>query len=221
MIVLVLHILSPSHQQPWYSHINQAITSQNWTRTVPTDLWPVYMWQVIATNLVWSVAGHTTDILHYMNPELKLPTTHGFRFSWFNITIWNKKTLGFGQYHCSLCRQAISSHGTYWPGMEWLATTYSLHYMNPEQEIATLWSLGQYHGCWCPGSLCRQVISNHGINLVLSSWPQPTACTVWTQNRNYQPPLLLWVLPVQHNPLTHCGLVMPYDDTNLGQHLLR
>ena len=42
MIVLVLHILSPSHQQPWYSHINQAITSQNWTRTVPTDLWPVY-----------------------------------------------------------------------------------------------------------------------------------------------------------------------------------
>ena len=23
--------------------------------------------------------------------------------------------------------------------------------------------LGQYHGCWCPGSLCHQVISSHGI----------------------------------------------------------
>ena len=23
---------------------------------------------------------------------------------------------------------------------------------------------GQYHGCWCPGSLCRQGISSHGID---------------------------------------------------------
>ena len=24
--------------------------------------------------------------------------------------------------------------------------------------------LGQYHGCWCPGSWCRQAISSHGID---------------------------------------------------------
>ena len=29
----------------------------------------------------------------------------------------------------------------------------------------TRWGkLVQYHGCWCPGSLCRQVISNHDID---------------------------------------------------------
>ena len=24
--------------------------------------------------------------------------------------------------------------------------------------------LGQYHGCWCPGSLRRQAINSHGID---------------------------------------------------------
>ena len=30
-----------------------------------------------------------------------------------------------------------------------------------------LGKLAQYHGCWCPGDLCHQVISSHGIDFVL------------------------------------------------------
>ena len=32
--------------------------------------------------------------------------------------------------------------------------------------------LGQYHGCWCPGSLRRQGISSHGIDCIgkICSW---------------------------------------------------
>ena len=35
-----------------------------------------------------------------------------------------------------------------------------------------LWELGQYHGCWCPGYLCGQVIGSHGIGYVeyTGSW---------------------------------------------------
>ena len=35
--------------------------------------------------------------------------------------------------------------------------------------------LGQYHGCWCPGSLHHQVISSHGIYSVGSTGP----CFPW------------------------------------------
>ena len=35
--------------------------------------------------------------------------------------------------------------------------------------------LGQYHGCWCPGSLRRQDISSHDIDYVEEAGP----CLTW------------------------------------------
>ena len=36
-----------------------------------------------------------------------------------------------------------------------------LNLLGGETEILQV-KLGQYHGCWCPGSPCRQAISRHG-----------------------------------------------------------
>ena len=36
----------------------------------------------------------------------------------------------------------------------------------PGTQVKSLEGRGQYHGCWCPGSLRRQVISSHGIDKV-------------------------------------------------------
>ena len=32
--------------------------------------------------------------------------------------------------------------------------------------LENTWRKGQYHGCWCPGDLCRQVISSNDIENV-------------------------------------------------------
>ena len=60
-------------------------------------------------------------------------------------------------------------------------------------RVIPVW-LGQYHGCWCPGSLCRQVISSHDIDCVnyvgpYLTWGRiSTTCvmSVWRNDRNYK-----------------------------------
>ena len=44
-------------------------------------------------------------------------------------------------------------------GVGWDLPLMSKDRINPVQH-------NKYHGCWCPGSLCRQVISSHDINYV-------------------------------------------------------
>ena len=54
------------------------------------------------------------------------------------------------------------------------------------------WTIGQYHGCWCPGSLCRQDISTHDTDYVEQVGPCltqeriSTTCvmSVWRNDRN-------------------------------------
>ena len=48
---------------------------------------------------------------------------------------------------------------------------------------------GQYHGCWCPGSLCSQDISMHGIDYVeyvisCLTWERISATCVMSVKRN-------------------------------------
>ena len=58
--------------------------------------------------------------------------------------------------------------------------------------------IGEYHGCWRPGSLSYQVISNHGIDP--TGWTGPcqqrerilTTCTIWNIREN---------IFMFHNPL--------------------
>ena len=56
-----------------------------------------------------------------------------------------------GSFSCA----GPSSSGKWW----------ALRNLNPPgNEVTTIRELGQYLGCWCPGSLHRQVISSHGID---------------------------------------------------------
>ena len=65
-----------------------------------------------------------------------------------------------------LCRQGISSHS-----IDHLAaphhTSQWLPKIHPQQIILRMelsGQLGQCHGCWCPGHLCRQGISSHSMD---------------------------------------------------------
>ena len=42
------------------------------------------------------------------------------------------------------------------------------------RDWVTSVKLGQYHGCWCPGSLCHQNISSHDIDYVEYVGPSPS-----------------------------------------------
>ena len=55
----------------------------------------------------------------------------------------------------------------------WIMTVVINPYIWKWQNIPC--KLGQYHGCWCPGSLCHLVISSHGIDYIW--WIGP--CLLW------------------------------------------
>ena len=40
-------------------------------------------------------------------------------------------------------------------------------------DVNILAELGQYHDCWCPGSLCHRVISSHGIDYWINGFLTP------------------------------------------------
>ena len=50
----------------------------------------------------------------------------------------------------------------------------TLNVRGPSYLGISVW-LGQYHRCWCPGSLCRQDTSSHDIDYV--EWVGP--CLIW------------------------------------------
>ena len=84
-------------------------------------------------------------------------------------------------------------------------------------------------GCWSPGSLCYQDISNHSFDCVIEVYPcLPTginsiASPIWLLRNDRKCKCIFMFLRVNSKLqwLTHCGPVMPYSNTKLDQHWLR
>ena len=70
-----------------------------------------------------------------------------FDSKWIN---WNV----FGNAVCKMEAILFKSH---YVNMKW-------SHFEPSNALSIPKSLGQHHGCWCPGSLCPQAISCHGID---------------------------------------------------------
>ena len=86
--------------------------------------------------------------------------------------------------------------------------------------------LGQYHGCWCPGSLCCQAINSHGVPDVECRGPCLSVfnnlCHLYVEKWYKKTYIFLFpTTHLEHHRLTHCGLVMPYGGRDLGQHWFR
>ena len=83
-------------------------------------------------------------------------------------------------------------------------------------------------GCWCPGSLCCQVISNHAIWLQdewvsYLPWMRRDFNSLFSVLIYDKWSKVVFMFPDINSTqtLTHFGLAMPYSNRNLGQHWLR
>ena len=105
---------------------------------------------------------------------------------WPNDTIWCYKFGSTLAQEIAWCHQASSHYldsmlTSYWGSVAFTSKQITISQWLPKLLLCIIslkimrWlshrrvisvKLGQYHGCWCPGSLRRQGISNHAIDCV-------------------------------------------------------
>ena len=119
---------------------------------------PAYWWNQMAyIGIIGLLINKKLSIAHNIIPIFSMNITLKLLFSLIrtycrmniNKNIWSDKF----KYH-SICLK--------------LSPCFLSLFM-PEKEIFQLW--GQYHVCWCPGSLSHQSISRHGVGCArLATW---------------------------------------------------
>ena len=110
------------------------------------SLWPIW-------NL--SISGKASSTSHRMNiisRDCSLLTLMGMRWMTWH---WSKEGI-MTQILVSRLRYIGGFLSSLW------VSTILINWSFWNWNIIEL--LGQYHGCWCPGSLCHQAISNHVID---------------------------------------------------------
>ena len=134
------------------------------------------------------------------------PSHAGMEFSRFNSSQWrDDESVGAPNHRhrdCLLNHVLRSNHERRWKKTSKLRVAdigqWSVNspHKGPvtRKRVSTWWRhhVGQYHGCWCPGSLRRQAISSHDIDYVswggrcLTRRRVPASCviSVWRKDRN-------------------------------------